>query len=178
MNLSVFFFFCLIALPLIAHVRQWSPTALFAVAALTYLACGAIGFMNAKSIILSNAQDSEPLVRDTYYVVNRGHVLLNLAIVMAVLAVLTWLQTYFGAMLYPSITKALFWVLHIGLIGASLFATLIVFVWPQPRRYIDYPEYMEMLANVSSWTTRICAVAVIGLIALLLVSAIQTRITR
>lgn len=110
--------------------------------------------------------------------VNRGHILLNLAIVMAFFAVLTWLQTYFGAMLYPSATKALFWLLHIGLMGASLFATLIVFVCPQQRRYIDYPEYMDMLANVSSWTTCICAIAIIGLIALFLVSAVQTRIAR
>lgn len=161
----------MIVLPLLCHLRKWTPAALFFTAALTYLLCGAIGFVSIKSVVLGNAQD-------TYYVVNRGHILLNLAIVMAFFAVLTWLQTYFGAMLYPSATKALFWLLHIGLIGASLFATLIVFVWPQPRRYIDYPEYMDMLANVSSWTTRICAIAGIGLIVLFLVSAVQTRIAR
>ncbi|AAV97112.1 hypothetical protein KQ247_11790 [Ruegeria pomeroyi] len=170
---SIFFLFCLILAPLVAHLRQWSPTALFAVATLVYAAFGGANFVSTQ-IVLSNIRETEPAYRDTYYVVNRGYVSLNLGLAMAVFAVLTWLQTRFGAMLYPKITKALFWLLHLGLIGGSAFSTMLVFLLPKPRRFIDYPEFMETFILVGSWATLISSIAVLGLLGLLVWSSALT----
>jgi len=171
LTLSIVFLACAILAPLLAHLRQWKPAALFAVAALVYVIFGGISFANVQ-IVLSNIQESEPQVHDTYYVVNRGHVSLNLGIIMAFFAALTWLQTRFGAMLYPRITKGLFWILHLGLIGASSFSTVLTFFIAPPRRYIEYSEYIETFNLVSAWASFASSTAGLGLIGVLIWSAI------
>jgi hypothetical protein len=167
---SIFFLVCLILAPLVTHLRQCPPAALFAVAALVYFAFGGVGLINAQ-IILSNIQKPESQYQYTHNVLYRGHGSINLGLTMAFFAALTWLQTCFGRMLYPKITKAFFWLFHLGLIGSSAYARALAFFFPKPRRYIDYPEIMETFILVSSWASFVTTIAVLSLLGLLVWSS-------
>lgn len=167
---SILFLACLILAPLFVHLRGWSPAAIFAVAMLVYAIFGGMNFIGTQ-IVLSNVQETEPAYRGTYYVVNRGYVSLNLGLAMAFFAAATWLQNRFRAMLYPKTTKALFWLFHLGLIGSSAFSTVLAFFLPKPRRYIDYPEFMEIFISVSSWASIFSSIAALGLLGLLVWSS-------
>jgi heme/copper-type cytochrome/quinol oxidase subunit 1 len=172
---TVLFVACAILAPLFAHIRQWPPAALFAIAALVYAIFGGISFANVQ-FILSNIQEAEPQVpRDTYYVVNPGHVSMSLGIIMAIVAAVTWLQTRLGAMLYPRITKTLFWILHLGLLGASSFSVILTAFITPPRRYIEYSEYLEAFNLVSTWASIASTIAGLGLICMLIWSVIFRR---
>ena len=89
--------------------------------------------------------------------------LVILGITMAVLGAITWTQTRFGAMRYPTLTKVLFWVLHIALLGSTSFQGALSFVLPKPRRYIDYPEFMETNFLMSTWLGFLSQAALLGL---------------
>ena len=148
---SVIFLACLILAPLIAHIRGWQPSALFFAVAAVYAVFGAVSFAQIQ-IVLSQVREAEPAYHDTYYVVGHGHFLVNIGIAMAVFGGITWVQTRFGAMRYPNLTKILFWILHIALIGSTSFQGALAFILPKPRRYIDYPEFMETGVPPVSWT--------------------------
>jgi len=164
---SVTLLFGLILAPLLAHFRGWKPAALFFAVAVIYAAFGAISFAHMQ-IVLSDVRETEPTFHDTYYVVSHGHYMVNLGIAMAVLGAITWVQTRFGAMRYPTLTKTLFWALHIGLIGSTAFQGVLAFILPRPRRYIDCPEFMEAYVMISSWSGFLSQVALLGLLCLLL----------
>ena len=102
---SVVFLTCLILAPLIAHIRGWKPAALFFAVAAVYGIFGAVSF---AQIVLIQVPDAELAYHDTYYVVSHGHFLVNIGIAMAVFGGITWVQTRFGAMRYPTLTKILF----------------------------------------------------------------------
>lgn len=167
MDQSVFLIACLIVVPLAAHIRQWKPAALFAVSASVYAIFGSVNFINTQ-VILSNIGGSEPQLHDTYFVVNPGSTSLNHGLIMAIFASLTWLQTRFGAMRFPRATRALFWPFHLGLIGASSSAIVLVLLLPKPRSYIDYPEYIEVINRFSSWALLCSAIACLALTGLLI----------
>ena len=164
---SLAFLSALILAPLLAHLRGWKPAALFFAAAVVYAAFGAASFAHIQ-IVLNQIKQTEPTYHDTYYVVNHGHFSVNMGIGMAVYGVITWLQTRFGAMKYPTLTKILFWVFHIALIGSTAFQGALNFVLPKPRRYIDYPEIMESYILITSWSGFLSQTALVGLLGLLL----------
>jgi heme/copper-type cytochrome/quinol oxidase subunit 1 len=178
LNQTVFFIACLIIVPLAVHIRQWRPAALFAVTALVYAIFGSVNFINTQ-IILSSIAESEPQLHDTYYVVNPGSTSLNHGLIMAFFAALTWLQTRLGAMRFPRATRAFFWPLHLGLIGASSSAIVHTFLLPKPQRYIDYPEYIEAINRITSWALICGAVACLALTVLLIWSiALRWKVGR
>lgn len=168
---SVVFLACLILAPLMAHIRGWKPAALFFAVAAVYAVFGAVSFAQIQ-IVLSQVRETEPAYHDTYYVVNHGHFLVNIGIAMAVFGGITWVQTRFGAMRYPTLTKILFWILHIALIGSTSFQGALAFILPKPRRYIDYPEFMETYVLISAWSGFLSQAALLGLLALLVWSII------
>lgn len=171
MMYSVVFLACLILAPLVAHIRGWKPAALFFAVAAVYAVFGAVSFAQIQ-IVLSQIREAEPAYHDTYYVVSHGHFLVNIGIAMAVLGTITWVQTRFGAMRYPTLTKILFWVLHIALMASTSFQGALAFLLPKPRRYIDYPEFMETYVLISAWSGFLSQVALLGLLILLIWSII------
>lgn len=168
---SVVFIACLILVPLVAHIRGWKPAALFFAVAAVYAVFGAVSFAQIQ-IVLSQVREAEPAYHDTYYVVSHGHFLVNIGIAMAVFGTITWVQTRFGAMRYPTLTKILFWVLHIALMASTSFQGALAFILPKPRRCIDYPEFMETYVLISAWSGFLSQVALIGLLILLIWSII------
>ena len=171
MMYSVVFLACLILAPLIAHIRGWKPATLFFAVAAVYAVFGAVTFAQVQ-IVLSQVRETEPAYHDTYYVVSHGHFLVNIGIAMAVFGGITWVQTRFGAMRYPTLTKILFWILHIALIGSTSFQGALAFILPKPRRYIDYPEFMETYVLISAWSGFLSQTALLGLLSLLIWSII------
>ncbi|APX14355.1 cbb3-type cytochrome c oxidase subunit I [Tateyamaria omphalii] len=174
---SAVFLFCFILAPLLASIRGWKPAALFFTVAAVYAVFGAVSFAQIQ-IALGQVREAEPAYHDTYYVVSHGHFLWNIGIAMAVFGAITWMQTRFGAMLYPALTKILFWVLHVALIGSTSFQGVLAFVLPKPRRYIDYPEFMEVYVLVSAWSGSVSQVALVGLLCLLLWSVTAKWLAR
>lgn len=164
---SAAFLFCLILAPLLANLRGWKPAALFFAVAAVYVVFGIVDFAKTQ-IVLSQAREAEPAYHDTYYVVSHGHFMINIGILMAVLGVITWTQTRFGAMRYPALTKILFWVLHVALIGSTALQGALAYFLPMPRRYIDYPEFMETYVLINSWSGFLSQAALLGLLCLLL----------
>ncbi|MEH6522844.1 cbb3-type cytochrome c oxidase subunit I [Sulfitobacter sp.] len=172
---SILLVACAILAPLFAHLRQWKPAALFAVVALVYVIFGGISLANVL-FVLNKVQDAEPPFHDTYFVISRGHAFFSLGIVMAFFAAVTWLQTRCGAMLHPRITKILFWILHLGLIGTSSLPTVWSFFMVPPRRYIEYAGHIETYMMVSTWVSFANTLAALSLIALLIWSVIFKKI--
>jgi heme/copper-type cytochrome/quinol oxidase subunit 1 len=115
---SLVILMALILAPLLVQLRNWAPAALFFAVAVVYLLFGAVHWVQMQ-IAFNQAHEAATAHQDTYYVVGQGHDLMNLGVAMAMFGVITWLQTYFGAMRYPAMTRVLFWVLHIGLILGS-----------------------------------------------------------
>jgi len=159
--------FVLIFAPLLAHIRGWKPAALFFSAAAVYAAFGISNFAQLQ-IALGQVREAAPAYRDTYYVVSHGHFLMNIGIAMAVFGAITWVQTRFGAMRYPALTKFLFWILHIGLIVSTSLQGVLAFFLPKPRRYIDYPEFIETHVHISSWSVFLSQATLFVLLCLLL----------
>ncbi|MFV1728279.1 cbb3-type cytochrome c oxidase subunit I [Phaeobacter sp. JH20_02] len=164
---SVTLLFGLMLAPLLAHFRGRKPAGLFFAVAAIYAVFGAVSFAQIQ-IALSQVREAEPAYHDTYYVVSHGYFLVNIGIAMAVFGAITWVQTRFGAMRYPALTKLLFWILHIALIGSTSFQGVLAFILPKPRRYIDYPELMETYVLISSWSGFLSQAALLGLLCLLL----------
>ena len=159
--------FGLVLAPLLVHLRGWKPAALFFAAAAAYTAFGAFSFVQIQ-IALSQIRKAEPAYNDTYYVVSHGRFLINIGIAMAVFGAITWVQTRLEAMRYPALTQLLFWILHVALIGSTSIQGVFAFILPAPRRYIDHPELMETFVLISSWSSFLSQVALVGLLCLLL----------
>lgn len=136
------------------------------------------GILSGGQIFLQNISEIEPTLRERYEVVSRYYAWGNLGLIMGILAAITWLQTRFGAMLYPVATKTLFWFLHLGLIGSVVFSTFLNFLIPEPRKYIDHPELIESQLLVASWASTLSSIAFIGLLGLLILSSVLTRRAR
>ena len=174
---SVALLFGLMLAPLLAHFRGRKPAGLFFAVAAVYAVFGAVSFAQIQ-ISLSQVREAEPAHRDTYYVVSHGHFLVNIGIAMAVFGTITWVQTQFGAMRYPALTKLIFWVLHIALIGNISFQGALAFTLPMPRSYIDYAELMETYVLISSWSGFLSQAALLGLLCLLLWSITEKWLLR
>jgi len=174
---SAVFLLCLILVPFLASIRGWKPAALFFTVGAVYFVFGAVSFAQVQ-IALAQVREAEPAYHDTYYVVLHGHFLWNIGIAMAVFGATIWIQTRFGAMLYPALTKILFWVLHVALIGSTSFQGVLAFVLPKPRRYIDYPEFMETYFLVIAWSGFVSQAALVGLLCLLLWSVTAKWLAR
>ncbi|WP_321829648.1 cbb3-type cytochrome c oxidase subunit I [Thalassovita sp.] len=173
---SVALLICLILAPLLAHFRGRKPAGLFFAVAAVYAVFGAVSFVQTQ-IVLRQVREAEPAYHDTYYVVSHGHFLVTIGIAMAVIGAITWVQTRFGAMRYPGLTKLLFWILHIALIGTS-FQGVLASILPKPRKYIDYSKFMETYALLSSWSGFLSQVALLGLLCLLLWSIMAKWLLR
>lgn len=175
MDQSTLSIICLIVLPLAAHLKFQSPAAAFAAAALVYLIFGTMNFAETQ-IILSNVRQTEASLHDTYYVVSTSNGFFYFGLLMAFCATLTSVQTRFGAMKYPKMTKALFWPFHLGFIATNSAAVILSLVWPLPRRYVDYPEYYEAVNRFSSLALLVSIGALLFLVLLLVWSlAIKWR---
>lgn len=168
---SAIYLISLILAPLLASIRGWAPAALFFAVAAIYTVFGAVSVVQIQ-IALSQVQEPEPAIHDTYYLMSHGHFMRTTGIVMAILGTITWIQTRFGAMLYPTLTKILFWVLYIAVFGSTSFDTVIDFVLPTPRRYIDDPDFMQTYFQIKVWSALLSQVALIGLLCLLLWSIV------
>lgn len=168
---------CLIIAPLLASIRGWKPAALFFAVAAVYAVFGAVNFAQIQ-IVLRRLQEAEPAYHDTYYVVSHGHFLWTIGIAMTVFGSITWIQTRFGAMLYPSLTKFLFWVLHVALIGGTSLQGVLAFFLPRPRRYIDYPDFMQTYVQISAWSEFLSQGALVGLLCSLLWSILAKWLAR
>jgi len=171
---SILFIYIQILTPAIAYRRAWSPTTLFATAMLGYAICGCAGLLETK-FAFGIATSTEQAFRDSYHVWSRAHLWLNLGLVMALLAAISWLQTRFGAMLYPGITKVLFWLFHFSLIANFLYPTVLAFFLPDPQRYFLYPSWMQLHQEIGRWASFGSYIAIIGLLALLVWSIVLTR---
>ncbi len=165
MDQTVFLITCLILAPLTAHFRQWKPAALFAATALIYALFGSINLINTY-VVLSSIGEPKSHLNDTYYVVNSGNSFFSFSLILMFFAALTWLQSRLGAMRFPRVTRALFWPLNLGLIGASSSVAVLNFLVPKPRRYIDYPEYIDALNRISSLATICSSIASLALVCL------------
>ena len=174
---SAAFLFCLILAPLLASLRGWKPAALFFTVAAAYAVLGIFNFAQLQ-ISLSQVREAEPAYHDTYHVVSHGYFLLNIGIAMAVFGAITWIQTRFGAMRYPALTKILFWILHVASIGSTSFKGVFAFILPKPRRYIDYQEFMETYVLISTWSEFLSQAALLGLLCLLLWSVTAKWLAR
>ncbi|MBQ0751781.1 MAG: hypothetical protein KBT70_16425 [Roseovarius sp.] len=164
---SVTLLFGLILAPLLVQLRGYKPAALFFTVAAVYAVFGAASFARIQ-IALSQVREAEPAYQETYYVMSHAYFLLNIGIAMAVFGAITLAQTRFGVMRYPGLTKLLFWILHITLIGSTSFQGVLAFILPKPRRYIDYPEFMETYLLIISWSGVLSQAALLGLLCLLL----------
>ncbi len=156
--------------PLVAHLRGWSPAALFAVTAGIYAFFAAIGLAGMQ-LALRALREADPAYGDTYYVFSTMPSAAGFALIMACFAAITWAQTRFGAMLYPTITKTLFWALHLGMLGLTASVTGLWTAAMGPRRYVDYPEFMTTLVTVQMWSWTVAVAAAVGLAVLLVVSS-------
>lgn len=168
---SFTFLSALILVPLLVHLRGRKPAALFFAVAVVYAVFGAVNFALIQ-IFLSQSREAEHAYHDTRYVVSHGYFLVSIGITMAVLGAITWIQTRFGAMRYPALTKILFWILHIAVIGITSTQEVFAFFLPMPRRYVDYPVYVETLNLIILCLVFLSATALLGLTCLLLWSII------
>lgn len=169
MNLPIICLVGLILGPLWAYLRGMTPTALFAIAALIFALTAAIDLGSTK-MVLSSVDEANSY--QSYSVRSGGFESLFSSLVMAILAGLTWLQTRCGAMRYPSLTKAFFWMFHLGLIGHSIFPRALLVIFPMPRRYIDYPEFFEIFTGVSNGASFLSLIGLLGISSLLVMSAV------
>lgn len=174
---SLTFLFILILAPLLANLRGWTPAGLIFAAAVVYLAFGAASFAQIQ-FGSSQIKATESAYHDTYYVVSHRHFSMNMGIGMAVYGVITWVQTRFGAMKYPTLTKVLFWVFHIALIASTALQGVLAFVLPMPRRYTDYIEFTETYNLISTWFGIVSLTALLGLLGLLLWSVMAKWLVR
>ncbi|MEM9969492.1 MAG: hypothetical protein AAF762_00115 [Pseudomonadota bacterium] len=176
MILQASFVACQIIGPLAAHLGRRSPAALFTVAAIIYTVFAFISLINVRTALRA-AQNADPAYGDTFYVVPilGGGIAgaSTWALVMALFAAVMWAQTRCGALMYPRVTKVLFWGLHLGLLGASTSVTGLWTATVGPRRYVDYPEFMQALVTVHAWSSGIAQMSVIGLVTLLFVSIVM-----
>ena len=140
---------------------------MFFAAAAVYAVFGAVSYAQFQ-IALHQVREARPALHDTYYVVSHGYFVFHLGIAMAVLGAITWIQARFEALLYPTLTKVLFWVLHIAWIGGTVGRRILALALPMPRRYIDYPDYMEILVLTDAWSSFLSLAALIGLLCVLL----------
>lgn len=160
---SIIFLLALILAPLWGQLRGYKPAALFFVVATVYAIFAAISLAQIQ-IVLRQMRNADPAYHDTYYVVSHDHSLVNIGILMVVLGAITWGQTRFGAMRYSALTKALFWALHISLIGNIAIQALLAFSLPTSPRFIDPPTYIKAVVLIGSlWPA-----ALFGLFCLLL----------
>ena len=81
-------------------------------------------------------------------------------------------------MRHPALTKSLFWVLHVALIGSTFFTGLLSFVLAKPRQYIGYQEFVETYVLMSAWSGILSQAALVGLLCLLLWSVIASWLGR
>ena len=167
---TVFLLFLILA-PLLANIRGWKPAALFFTAASVYAVFGAVSFAQFQ-IALGQVREADSANHDTYYVVHHGHFLWSTGIAMAAFGAITWIQTRFGAMLYPALTKTLFWILHVALIGGTSFQMVFAFHIQPPQRYVEYTDHMKTFLQISVWSGFLSQIALIGLLCLLLWSVV------
>lgn len=162
---------CLLLVPLLATLRGARPATLFLTAAAIYALFGVANFAKIK-ITLNQIQDAAPAYHDTYLIVRHGHMITNMGIAMAIIGAIIWVQTRLGAMRYPVLTKLLFWTLHISLIAGMSIRGPLAHMLPQPRKYIDYPEFMETAAMMTSLLGTLSQTALVGLLGLLMWSGV------
>ncbi|MCT4610778.1 MAG: hypothetical protein N4A70_16425 [Pelagimonas sp.] len=164
MTFSLVILMALILAPLLVQLRNWAPAALFFAVAAVYLLFGAVHWVQMQ-IAFNQVHEAASAHQDTYYVVGHGYDLMNLGVAMAMSGAITWLQTHFGAMRYPALTKGLFWVLHVGLIlGAGLLSQFFALTTQIHRLFRRHGN----LWSVSAVSAVLSSAAILGLMALLM----------
>ncbi|MGO4855260.1 hypothetical protein ACEN2S_20830 [Phaeovulum sp. W22_SRMD_FR3] len=169
----IFILACQVLAPLLAYLRGWPPAALFAVAATVYAILSGMSIVGAQ-LDLGDMLLGKSVYHDSYYTVGPGHTLLDLGVVMALFAVVTWLQSRLGAMIYPKATKALFWLLHLGMLGANTMSAVVMLFLPTSQGVEGFSELVRVTTLTNSWVkllSSIVALSFVGLLGLFLWSS-------
>ncbi len=101
----------------------------------------------------------------TYYDVSRFYFHSNAALVFTALALTIWAQGRWLSHPLPKTLPFLFWSFHLTWTFKSY--GLMLFV-KTPRRYIDYPDYVDRLFALTRFSNLTMAFALFSLFALLL----------
>jgi hypothetical protein len=153
-------------------MRKCSPAALFTIAMVMYVLFACTDFISMH--IERRAAMTAPFFpQDTDYVARYSYRNLGYAFLMAIFAVPIWVQTRFGALLYPRTTMLLFWLLHISLLSNAALPSLIRPFLPYPRRSLDYLDIMSVYTRITSFAVVFSSIAIISLCGLLILSFFQ-----
>lgn len=170
MGLQALCLFFIIVIPIYVRFRGWPISWLFTSAALCYAVIAGISFVEIK-MILAEIERAEPAYQDTYYVAHSGNYATSFGLAMAFFALTSWLQERYGAMLFPKMTKGLFWLLHFAALGLAS-APMWLGQFFMPRRYVDYPEYFKIINSVTTGAAALALISCTGLFALLIWSCV------
>lgn len=173
MATSILFLVLQVLAPLLAFHKRWQPTRLFAVVMLVYAVCGGAGLMETKMTIASS-EGTDLQFHDFFYAWSRAHLMLNFALVTGLFATITWLQTRFGAMLYPRTTTALIGIFHLSLVAGLLYPWVLAFFWPEPENYFQNSGLMKIHLKIQVWSSLLSSAAIVGLLGLLVWSTLLT----
>lgn len=172
MTYALVFLAGLILAPLIAQLRGGAPASLFFAAAAVHLAGGVFSFVQMEEV-LRQVPEAAPAIHDTYYIVHTHRYTMMIGAVLAVIGAIIWAQTRFGAMRYPAVTKALFWLLHGGTAVSTAFQSPLAALLPVPRQFTDITTWETVGASRLA-ASLLASLALLGLLALLLWSVVRT----
>ncbi|MEM7076643.1 MAG: hypothetical protein AAF484_16250 [Pseudomonadota bacterium] len=164
------YLFFLFAIPLFVQFRGWPVSWLFASAALCYVVIAGISFAEIK-LILAQIERAEPAYHDTYYVTHAGNYATSFALAMTFFAATSWLQERYAAMRFPKLTKGFFWLLHLAVLGSASAPIWIGRLF-MPRRYVDYPEYFQIVNWIATGSAALSLFSCVGLLVLLIWSCV------
>ncbi|WP_303396738.1 hypothetical protein [Yoonia sp. 1_MG-2023] len=171
---AVVFLICQICLPLWAQIRNRSVVALFTIAMMLYIALSCADFV-VLSLTRNAMTSDQPANVDTYYIVGLSNAALGNAFPMAFFATATWMLSRYGALIYPRTTVLLFWFLHISLLCTNFLPSFMFNIFPHPRHYIDYPDFLASINLVTAFTSLLSFLAVVVLCGLLVWSSFNAR---
>ncbi|MFV2053397.1 cbb3-type cytochrome c oxidase subunit I [Aliiroseovarius sp. YM-037] len=169
----------LIIVPLAEQLRRARPFMLFALVAAVYvvLAGLTVAIFRTPALLdwVTQPVTSDRTYHDTYYVVSHANFTLSLALIFAVIALITWGQTKAHALYYTRLTTFAFWGLHLSILGTAI--APVVLQTNMPRRYADYQEVFDGLNRITSLLS-FAAFLFLCMLAVLLLLSIVRRISK
>ncbi len=160
-----------LALPLIVQLRGGPISWMFASVTLCYLALlfGTGIFWNVK--VFSQSIGFGRAYHATYNEALSIDGAASYTFPLPFLAVTTWLQEKFRAMLYPRLTVGLFWLLNLAVL-ALFIGPVRLSGWFAPPRYLDDAEIFQTLGFVINVLTVFWLVSCVGLLGTLIWSSV------